>query len=121
MRERLLELKNTFPSFFNNLVQENLRMYYETNQIKLLDILEEDEIGYRSLALFEKSAILIPYKITEEPIYFNFFFGRELTNNKYYKNIVQFVWNNYVYLQFKDEKDMKELMKVLNQKIKQQN
>jgi len=51
---------------------------------------------------------MIPHKITEDPIFYNFLFGRELTNNKYYKNIVQLVDNQiYTYLQFKEEKDKK--------------
>ena len=67
MRERFLELKNTFPSFFGALGKQP-RMYYETKEISLLDIIEEEELGYRSLVLLDKSAVLIPFKITDEPI-----------------------------------------------------
>ena len=119
MRERFLELKNSFPAFFDSLQSpKQPRMFYESKEISLLDILEEEEISYRSLALFENSIILIPFKITEEPIFFNFIFGRELINNKYYKNIVQLVGiNTYTYIQFKEEKDKKEFIRVLTTKI----
>ena len=95
-------------------------MFYESKEVGVLDILEEEEVSFKSLALFENSIVMIPHKITEEPIYYNFLFGRELTNNKYYKNIVQFVDNQiYTYIQFKEEKDKKEFMRVVNNKLKQ--
>lgn len=72
------------------------------------------------MALFENSIIMLPNKMTEEPTFYNFLFGRELTNNKYYKNIVQFIDSQvYTYVHFKEEKDKKEFMKVLNKKMKQ--
>ena len=86
----------------------------------MLDIVNEDEENYRSVALFENSVIMIPHKITEQPCFGNFLFGRELTNNKYYKNIVQLVHqDSYRYLQFREEKDRKEFMNILDKKIKQ--
>jgi hypothetical protein len=95
-------------------------MFYESKEVGVLDILEEEEVSFKSLALFENSIVMIPHKITEEPIFYNFLFGRELTNNKYYKNIVQFVDNQiYTYIQFKEEKDKKEFMRVVNNKLKQ--
>jgi len=42
MRERLLELKNTFPNFFNSIHSaKQPRMFYESKEVGILDILEE--------------------------------------------------------------------------------
>lgn len=63
---------------------------------------------------------MIPGK-NGEPIFTNFIFCREISNGKYFKDLVQLIdADNYSYIQFKDGKDKKEFMRILETKIKQQ-
>lgn len=95
-------------------------MYYETKGILMLDIIREEEIPFRSMGLFENSCVMIPLKISDDPSFTNFIFGREISNSKYFKNLVQLIDSgNYSYIQFKDEKDKTEFMRVLSIKLKQ--
>lgn len=65
---------------------------------------------------------MIPKQLNAEPTFINFLFIRELVNHKYYKQIVQLInQNRYSYIQFKEEKDKKEFMRILNDKILQKN
>lgn len=77
MRERLYELKNIFPTFFAK-IQENtkIRMYYETKELTMLDVIAEEEYPFRSLALFRDSIVMIPFKLSDDPGFSNFLFGR---------------------------------------------
>ena len=72
------------------------------------------------MALFENSVVLIPKaKDNEQPIFLNYLFLRELENNKYYKQMIQLIdCHSYHYIRFKDEKDRKELMKVVQEKFR---
>ena len=121
MRERLEELKRLFPSFFGSINSaKKMQMYYETKNVILMDVIREEEISYRSMALFENSVVLIPkVKDNEEPIFLNYLFIRELENSKYYKQMVQLIdCFSYHYIRFKDDKDRKELMKVVQEKFR---
>jgi hypothetical protein len=102
MRERLHELRCIYSSFFGKISSpKKLRMYYETKEITLLDVVREQEVNFRSMVLFDNSVVLIP-RGQETPSFLNFIFVRELVNHKYYKQIVQLAEpQRYSYLQFK--------------------